>query len=66
MVGGSTRIPKIEQNIRNKFGNSKIQFDINPDEAIALGAAIVAHDNNVWRYFEVKWYFVHLESCYIG
>ncbi|PAV60072.1 hypothetical protein WR25_19558 [Diploscapter pachys] len=42
LVGGSTRIPQIEQNIRNKFRNSKIQFDINPDEAIALGAAIIA------------------------
>ena len=43
MVGGSTRIPRIEQNIRNKFPNSKIQFDINPDEAVAYGAAIVAN-----------------------
>ncbi|PAV60479.1 hypothetical protein WR25_10604 [Diploscapter pachys] len=43
LVGGSTRIPQIEQNIRNKFRNSKIQFDINPDEAIAHGAAIVAN-----------------------
>ncbi|PAV80124.1 hypothetical protein WR25_24736 [Diploscapter pachys] len=42
LVGGSTRIPQIEQNIRNKFPNSKIQFDINPDEAIAHGAAIIA------------------------
>ena len=42
MVGGSTRIPQIKQNIMNKFGNSKIQFDINPDEAIAHGAAIIA------------------------
>ncbi|PAV59104.1 hypothetical protein WR25_10794 [Diploscapter pachys] len=46
LVGGSTRIPKIEQNIKNKFRNSKIQFDINPDEAIAYGAAIVANGNN--------------------
>ena len=43
MVGGSTRIPQIGQNIKNKFRNSQIQFDINPDEAIAHGAAIVAN-----------------------
>ncbi|PAV64687.1 hypothetical protein WR25_17880 [Diploscapter pachys] len=48
LVGGSTRIPQIKQNINNKFRNSKIQFDINPDEAIAHGAAIVANDKNVY------------------
>ncbi|PAV74933.1 hypothetical protein WR25_14159 [Diploscapter pachys] len=42
LVGGSTRIPKVEQNIKNKFRNSNIQFDINPDEAVAYGAAIIA------------------------
>ena len=47
MVGGSTRIPQIEQNIKNKFCNSKIQFDINPDEAIAHGAAIVVNNIKV-------------------
>ena len=51
MVGGSTRIPKIEQNIKNKFRNSKIQFDINPDEAVAYGAAIVANAIEVWICF---------------
>ena len=49
MVGGSTRIPQIEQNIRNKFRNSNIQFDINPDEAVAYGAAIIADALEVCR-----------------
>ena len=49
MVGGSTRIPQIGQNIKNKFGNTKIQFDINPDEAVAHGAAIIANALEVWK-----------------
>lgn len=40
-VGGSTRIPKIYELINNKFPN-KIRSNINPDEAVAYGAAIQA------------------------
>lgn len=39
LVGGSTRIPKIRTLLRNFFGREPKQ-DINPDEAIAYGAAI--------------------------
>ena len=56
MVGGSTRIPQIEQNIKDKFLNSKIQFDINPDEAIAHGAAFAANDNNVRKFSSLNYY----------
>eukprot|EP00759_Apiculatamorpha_spiralis_P027066 PhF_6_TR30106/c0_g1_i2/m.43932/K03283/HSPA1s; heat shock 70kDa protein 1/2/6/8 len=42
MVGGSTRIPKIQQIVSEYFGNKKLSFQVNPDEAIALGAAIQA------------------------
>ena len=57
MVGGSTRIPQIGQNIKNKFRNSQIHFDINPDEAIAHGAAIVANDIEVSILNESKSFF---------
>jgi len=41
LVGGSTRIPLVEKFLEGKFGK-KIRRDINPDEAVALGAAIDA------------------------
>ena len=42
LVGGSTRIPKIKEMIRNYFPKSKINDSINPDEAIAYGATLEA------------------------
>lgn len=39
LVGGSTRIPKIQELVRNYFGKEP-QKGINPDEAVAYGAAI--------------------------
>lgn len=41
-IGGSTRIPKIQEFIRKKFDKCRINNDINPDEAVAHGAAILA------------------------
>ena len=45
MVGGSTRIPKIKDVITSKFKgvNIKINDSINPDEAVAYGAAVDAY-----------------------
>ncbi|KAJ3439896.1 endoplasmic reticulum chaperone bip [Anaeramoeba flamelloides] len=40
LVGGSTRIPKIEQLLSDFFNGRKINKDINPDEAVAFGAAV--------------------------
>lgn len=40
LVGGSTRIPAIQRLIQNLFPQSQIDRSINPDEAVALGAAI--------------------------
>eukprot|EP00929_Paragymnodinium_shiwhaense_P122495 TRINITY_DN9529_c0_g1_i1.p1 TRINITY_DN9529_c0_g1~~TRINITY_DN9529_c0_g1_i1.p1 ORF type:complete len:743 (-),score=171.61 TRINITY_DN9529_c0_g1_i1:447-2675(-) len=41
MVGGSTRIPKIQQLIKEFFGLKKLpKHTVNPDEAVAAGAAI--------------------------
>lgn len=42
LVGGSTRIPKVKQVLKEFFGAEKVKEDINPDEAVALGAAILA------------------------
>ena len=41
LVGGSTRMPKVKEIIKNYF-NCKINEDINPDEAVAYGATIQA------------------------
>lgn len=41
LVGGSTRIPLIQKLVEEKFGK-KAKKDINPDEAVALGAAVQA------------------------
>ena len=42
LVGGSTKIPKVKEIIRNYFKNSKINDIINPDEAVAFGATLRA------------------------
>ena len=42
LVGGSTRIPKIQQGLRDLFGGRPLNHTINPDEAVAVGAAIHA------------------------
>ena len=46
LVGGSTRIPKVKQIVKNYFPNSKINDSINPDEAVAFGATIEAEKIN--------------------
>lgn len=40
LIGGSTRIPKIQQLLKNNFKSSNVCNNINPDEAVAYGAAI--------------------------
>lgn len=42
LVGGSTRIPKIQELLSNYFPHSKVCKSINPDEAVAMGALIMA------------------------
>lgn len=42
MVGGSTRIPKVKNLIQNFFDGKTLNFSVNPDEAVAAGAAIQA------------------------
>merc|ERR1712017_70223 len=40
MVGGSTRIPKVQQLIKDYFNGKEPNKGINPDEAVAYGAAV--------------------------
>lgn len=42
LVGGSTRIPAVQQAISARFGGRQPDRSVNPDEAVALGAAIQA------------------------
>ena len=42
LVGGSTRIPAVQKAIKNFFGGKEPDRSVNPDEAVALGAAIQA------------------------
>ena len=42
MVGGSTRIPKIKKMLRSYFNDKELCNSVNPDEAVAYGAAIQA------------------------
>eukprot|EP00656_Telonema_subtile_P008980 TRINITY_DN141_c0_g1_i2.p1 TRINITY_DN141_c0_g1~~TRINITY_DN141_c0_g1_i2.p1 ORF type:complete len:694 (-),score=258.68 TRINITY_DN141_c0_g1_i2:276-2357(-) len=43
LVGGSTRIPKIQELISNYFNGREPCRSINPDEAVAYGAAVQAN-----------------------
>ena len=42
LVGGSTRIPKIQKLLSEYFNGKKLSSTINPDEAVAYGAAVQA------------------------
>ena len=42
LVGGSTRIPKIQQLLKDFFNGKELCKDINPDEAVAYGATVQA------------------------
>jgi heat shock protein 1/8 len=42
LVGGSTRIPKIQKLLSDFFNGKKLEKSINPDEAVAYGAAVQA------------------------
>jgi len=42
LIGGSTRIPKIQQLLEHFFEGKKLNKSMNPDEAVAYGAAVQA------------------------
>jgi len=39
LVGGMTRMPKVQEKVKEIFGKEP-RKDVNPDEAVAIGAAI--------------------------
>ncbi len=42
MVGGSTRIPAVRALVSELFGGKRLHTELNPDEVVALGAAVQA------------------------
>lgn len=42
LVGGSTRVPRIQQMLTEFFNGKQLNRSINPDEAVAYGAAVQA------------------------
>ncbi|KAL5963779.1 Heat shock 70 kDa protein 6, partial [Taenia solium] len=44
LVGGSTRVPKVQHLLQDAFSGSKFIKSINPDEAAACGATLLASD----------------------
>ena len=44
LVGGSTRIPKVQQLLQDFFNGKELCKSINPDEAVAYGAAVQVGD----------------------
>ena len=42
LVGGSTRIPKVQEIVKSLFGGKEPNKSVNPDEVVAIGAAVQA------------------------
>lgn len=42
LVGGSTRIPKVQELLSSFFGGKELNKSVNPDEAVAYGASVQA------------------------
>ena len=42
LVGGTTRIPRVQQLLSEYFGGKELNKSLNPDEAVAYGAAVQA------------------------
>jgi molecular chaperone DnaK len=42
LVGGSTRIPKVQEMVKGLFGGKEPNKSVNPDEVVAIGAAVQA------------------------
>ena len=42
LVGGTTRIPRVQELLSNYFNGKSLNKSLNPDEAIAYGAAVQA------------------------
>ncbi|TVU50909.1 hypothetical protein EJB05_02306 [Eragrostis curvula] len=51
LVGGSTMIPKIQKLVKDYFGGKAPNIRVKPDEAIALGAAVLVHSQAEYRIY---------------
>ncbi|MDD3277163.1 MAG: molecular chaperone DnaK, partial [Kiritimatiellales bacterium] len=40
LVGGSTRMPRVQQSVKDLFGGKELHKGVNPDEVVAVGASI--------------------------
>lgn len=40
LIGGMTRMPAVQEQIKQIFSGANVRRDVNPDEAVAMGAAI--------------------------
>ncbi|XP_077967377.1 uncharacterized protein LOC120343104 isoform X2 [Styela clava] len=61
LVGGSSRIPKIREMLRELFHGKELNKTVNPDEAVALGAAFMS-DN----FLNKEYYVSDITPCSIG
>ena len=50
LVGGSTRIPKIKEMVKNYFNGKEPLQNVNPDEVVAQGALLSAYLNDIKIY----------------
>ncbi|CAK4175857.1 unnamed protein product [Aphanomyces euteiches] len=66
MVGGSTRIPKVQQLVTEFFDGKELLASINPDEAVATGAAIQAAAIVDWYSSEDKPIFCCMPLTYLS
>ena len=70
LVGGSTRIPKVQEIAREVFETDELNKSINPDEVVALGAAILggvmAGDLENVSLMDVMSHAVGLETAHGG
>jgi molecular chaperone DnaK len=47
LVGGMTRMPKVQSTVTDLFGRQPSK-GVNPDEAVAVGAAVQVHNNHYY------------------
>lgn len=66
LVGGSTKIPKIQTIIKSLFQGKKIHTSIDPSTCISLGASIFANSLNVKMKKNEKKIFDSLQNFFIN
>lgn len=63
MIGGSTRIPYIRESLKSFFGRETLNHSLNPDEAVAKGAALNAAGPCIdWAFDDVTSHSIGIET----